>query len=261
MAEQFGSKIEAATAGTPFPAPLLAAIVCQETAIYWVSKRNQFTPEQLLALCVFDASGDVNHDRGNTFPADTSAFRSRLGDEFADMLIAEANKMRRELRGWGPASWVYDGYGIFQYDLQFVLDDEAFFREKQWYDFEQCLARVMKELKSKYTHDLWDAVQAYNGSGPRAERYRRFVQHFFSICERNWSVVTGPIMTVSQSTTLWQSSNGTGVRRNLMMDPSVHLRVRSESGDYSHVDLLGDDLLVVDTGWILSRLLIPIPGA
>ena len=28
--------------------------------------------------------------------------------------------------------------------------DEAFFRERNWYDFDECLNRVMKELAGKY---------------------------------------------------------------------------------------------------------------
>jgi len=96
------------------------------------------------------------------------------------------------MRGMDPAQMVYLGYGIFQYDLQYVILDEAFFRDKQWYDFDQCLAPGMKELKSKFasTHDLWDAVRAYNGSGSDAEQYKQNVKYYYAICERTWN--TGP---------------------------------------------------------------------
>ena len=51
--------------------------------------------------------------------------------------------------------------------------DEAFFRERKWYDFGECLNRVMKELARKYIarKDVWRAVWAYNGSGAGAARY------------------------------------------------------------------------------------------
>jgi hypothetical protein len=110
------------------------------------------------------------------------------------MLIAEANATRK-LRGYGPQQWVYKGYGIFQYDLQDVITDEAFFRERKWHDFEESLARVMKELKGKFavTGELWEAVRAYNGSGARAERYKRNVRHYFGVCEPVWNQAPPPV--------------------------------------------------------------------
>lgn len=185
--DNFGAKIVAATTGTPFPAPLLPAIVCQETAYFWLDFMQTLAPSQVIARCVLDASGDVNGDR-TAFPRNTAAFRARYGDEFSNLLIGEANDTRR-LRGLGPKQWVYAGYGIFQYDLQYVTSDEAFFRDRQWYEIDQSFARVMDELKSKFelTRDLWEAVRAYNGSGPRAEQYKRNVKHYFAICERTWN--------------------------------------------------------------------------
>ena len=71
---------------------------------------------------------------------------------------------------------------MFQYDLQSVKTDEAFFRERKWYDFDECLKRVMKELASKYKahKDVWKAVRAYNGSGAGAARYVNNVVQFAS---------------------------------------------------------------------------------
>ena len=99
------------------------------------------------------------------------------------MLIDEANKTRR-LRGFGPKEWVYKGYGIYQYDLQSVTDDEAFFRQRKWYDFGQCLDRVMKELNGKYAtqKDVWRTIKAYNGSGDAATRYANNVIQFAAYC-------------------------------------------------------------------------------
>lgn len=187
MRDNFGAQISAATNGTPFPAPLLPAIVCQETAYFWLGFMQTLTPAQIIARCVLDASGDVTGDR-TAFPRNTAAFRARYGDEFSNKLIQEANDTRR-LRNLGSKQWVYAGYGIFQYDLQYVISDEAFFRDRQWYEIDQSLTRVMSELKSKFqtTGELWEAVRAYNGSGPRAEQYKRNVKHYFAICERTWN--------------------------------------------------------------------------
>ena len=79
---------------------------------------------------------------------------------------------------------VYKGYGIFQYDLQFVLSDEVFFRQKQWGDFQACIDRAVGELEKNYLHykDLRTAIRAYNGSGPSAEQYADDVMQLLEWC-------------------------------------------------------------------------------
>jgi hypothetical protein len=129
------------------------------------------------------SSGDYPDTRRRTFPKNTQAFRVRYGETFTQMLINEANKTRRS-RGFGPQQWVYKGYGIYQYDLQFVVEDEMFFRNRQWYQFDQCLSRLMKELKENFqTHkDIWRTVKAYNGSGESVTRYANNVVQFVQYC-------------------------------------------------------------------------------
>jgi hypothetical protein len=101
------------------------------------------------------------------------------------MLIEEANKSRR-MQDLKDKPWVYKGYGIFQYDLQNVVVDESFFRNKLWYSFDECLVRCCKELDEKLAAkrgDLWKAIKAYNGSGPRADEYAANVRLFTTYCE------------------------------------------------------------------------------
>jgi hypothetical protein len=177
----YGEKCTAATEGTPFTKELLYAIACQETAIYFYDWTNDHTPDEVLGRCVFDASGDANGTR-RAFPKNTAEFIARYGQDIANMLIAEANKTRA-MRGFGPKPWVYAGYGLFQYDIQFIQTDEAFFTQKQWYEMDHCLEKVMKELKSKWAshpNDLFQTVKAYNGSGPRAENYANNVLQFLA---------------------------------------------------------------------------------
>jgi lysozyme len=99
----------------------------------------------------------------------------------------------------GPKQWVYKGYGIFQYDLQFVREhggrDEGYFRFRQWYDFAVCLDRVMGELNGIYARnggDLWEAVRAYNGSGPHARAYRDNVRQFTPEAQREIDAMGAP---------------------------------------------------------------------
>ena len=127
----FGDKLRAAGAGTAFGPDIICAIACQETAYFWIplleklQKKSEYqnNPGELrdliIARCVLDASGDHPDSPRTAFPKNTGAFRKAMGDSFTNMLIKEANDSRA-LRGFGPKEWVYKGYGIFQYDLQFV---------------------------------------------------------------------------------------------------------------------------------------------
>lgn len=185
LRDHFGDQMARAVAGGPFEVKHLCAIVCQETAIYWPSWIDRLSPDDILARCVFDASGDAAGTQRSAYPRNTAIFRADYGDAFTDMLIAEANRTRA-LRDRGPASMVYKGYGIFQYDLQHVKKDEAFFRRKQWAGMPACLERVMAELHAKYRAargDFWDAIRRYNGRGLRAERYAANVRIFTEWCD------------------------------------------------------------------------------
>jgi hypothetical protein len=161
----------------------VCGIACQETAFVWLGWLNTLSVNDILARCVFDASGDFPGTQRSAFPRNTNAFRTRYGDEFTQTLIAEANATRA-LRHFGSQQWVYKGYGIYQYDLQHVTQDESFFRQKQWYEYDKCLDKLMRELKQKYqaTHDLWKAIKAYNGSGPRATAYANNVIQLAHYC-------------------------------------------------------------------------------
>lgn len=177
----FGQAIGEAVSGTSFSVDIICGIACQETAYFWLSFIDRLSVADILGRCVLDASGDFPNTRRSAFPRNTAAFRARFGDDFTQELIDEANHTR-ELRGFHDAAWVYKGYGIFQYDLQNILVDEPFFREKQWYEFSSCMAKVMEELEGKYAvqQDVWKAVRAYNGSGPSATDYANNVMQFAS---------------------------------------------------------------------------------
>jgi hypothetical protein len=148
---------------------------------------DEMDADAALARCVFDASGDADGTRRGAFPRNTADFRARydaVAPGFADMLIAEANKAR-SVRGLAEKQWVYKGYGLFQYDLQHVIDDESFFREKKWYDFGECLQRLVSELNAKFavTKDRDQAIRAYNGSGPAAKAYLANVLQFIEFVQ------------------------------------------------------------------------------
>lgn len=183
MMRNFGPQLMTSIQDKPFDVNVICAIAGKEAALYWLNWIDTLSPQETLARCVFDASGDAPNTSRVAFPQNTQAFIAKFGTAFGTDLIDEANKTR-QLRHLAPANWVYKGYGIFQYDLQFVLSDEAFFRQKQWGDFQACLDRAVDELVKNYTHykDLRTAIRAYNGSGAAAEQYADDVMRLLEWC-------------------------------------------------------------------------------
>jgi hypothetical protein len=189
MDKNFRAAIDAAIAGTPVTFELVCAIAAKETACRWINFVDRIAPADLLPLCVFDATGDCpgTEHRRLAFPVNAAALRADPvgGDALTDMLIDEANKMRKVLNGWGPERYLYKGYGLFQYDLQNIRIDKPFFAEKQWYEFDKCLDRFMRVMRDKLAEQKGDvdkAVAAYNGQGEAAVRYRESV-----LVMRDWS--------------------------------------------------------------------------
>jgi hypothetical protein len=184
MATHFGPDIKASAAKIGVDANLIYAIACQETASIWLAWIDKMTPAQVLAACVFDASGDAPPGGREAFPQDTQAFRARFGDALTKRFIDDANAARA-IRGLPPREWVYKGYGIFQYDLQNIETDTDFFTNRRWYDIKSCLDRLTKILGEKLTAqrgDIRAAVRAYNGEGKRAEAYATAVMQMREWC-------------------------------------------------------------------------------
>jgi len=176
LKKNFGTEIQEAVKGTAYTVDTICGIACQETAYFWTNMIERLTPEQVCERCVLDACGDSPGTVRKAFPQNTAAFRKEYGTERTEMLIEEANKTRA-LRGYAHKNWVYKGYGIFQYDLQFVKTDPDFFFEKQWYNFSACLNRVMRELHSTWKRhgSVFESIRAYNGSGRAAAVYAQNV--------------------------------------------------------------------------------------
>jgi hypothetical protein len=183
LKRNFKAEIESEFAETPFSPEIGCAIACQESAYVWIGRLAHLDVNGVLGRSL----GDASENRA-VFPKDTVAFREHAGDRTADLLIEEANATRA-LRGISARPRIYYGYGIFQYDLQSYRDDQDFFTNKSWYNFHDCLGRLLKELKDKYarTNDVWRAVEAYNGSGPAATQYVENVKQFAVYCKDAWA--------------------------------------------------------------------------
>jgi hypothetical protein len=190
----FGEKLAQAATSTAFTENHLCGIVCQESAYRWLGWRKAHSVDEILAACVLDGSGDVPGTSRGAFPRNTAEFRTKYGDTFTNQLIAEGNKMR-ELMGWSKVNWLYKGYGIFQFDLQFVTSPKYldYFQNRRWHDFDRCLALVMEELDGTWkrvqkkfpsearTEQIRLAIKAYNGSGAAAEAYSHNVMFYTEV--------------------------------------------------------------------------------
>ena len=186
--QHFAAEVDAAIAGVAgLDSDLVCAIAAKESAVYWVGKIGQIAPAAILGYCVFDASGDAAGTHRDAFPRNQAALRADpVHGAITDMLIEEANKSRAALRGYKPAHYLYKGYGVFQNDLQNIRVDPSFFHERRWYHVEECLARLVAELRCKLQAsggDVRSAVRLYNGGGSRTEQYAADVLQLWEWCK------------------------------------------------------------------------------
>jgi hypothetical protein len=147
---QFGTAIQTACVGTPFSLDMLTAIAMQETYYIWGDLYKKLPVAEVLQLCVGDTLDAPNR---SAFPKNKAQL---LTEPRGDEMFAIA---REALESIGPYFSRYNeiatmnpnkfchGYGIFQYDIQFFQTNPAYFLEKRWYNFANCLAVCLQELQ------------------------------------------------------------------------------------------------------------------
>jgi hypothetical protein len=177
--ENFRKAITGAFSDTAFDLKHIYGIAWAESSELWPNLIGNYNASDILSFCVLDGSGDVLNTSRSAFPQNAAAFRRKYDDNFTNLLIEEGSKARKA-RGLNPAAILYKGYGMFQYDLQFVKDDRAFFEDRLWYKFPECLLRLKKELIKTFTEykDVRQAIRAYNGAGSAATEYVNKVFQF-----------------------------------------------------------------------------------
>jgi hypothetical protein len=155
--QQFGAAVGQALSGTPFSVDMAAAIAVQETysdcwGITYQSKPifQALTAAQVLQICVGDT---LDAPSRNAFPkSKADLVQAPNGQQMftaarnALLAIAKYNKSYATAAK-NPDKFCH-GYGIFQYDIQFFPNDQAFFLQNGWYDIGQCIARLVKELNA-----------------------------------------------------------------------------------------------------------------
>src|ERR1044072_4536607 len=167
----FADDINQRIQSTPYSLDFITASAVKETSVKWVNWIDKYDTQTILARCVFDPSGDYPGTFRQAFPRNKHAFEERYPITLSDMLIHEYNLTRvmpQDAKGtrFSPAEFLPKGFGIFQYDLQNIVTDEEFFTKKLWYNFSDCLGRVINILDEKrnVSNDIRTIAKHYNGS-------------------------------------------------------------------------------------------------
>jgi Putative peptidoglycan binding domain len=147
----FNSRIQTSVQDTPFTPDLLTAIAMQETGYIWGRLYPYMSVDDVLKNCVGDTL-DEPQGRG-AFPRDKSDLLSQSNGERMFNIARKALESMAvyipEYRADAADSDAFcHGFGVFQYDLQFFLENPEFFLEKRWYEFDECLKIAIEELKA-----------------------------------------------------------------------------------------------------------------
>ena len=147
----FRATVESARAGTPFTPDLVAAVAFQETGYIWSGLIKRLSVADLLKVCVGDTFDAPARDEFPRTKAELLAAKD--GSEMFEIaraaleMVGQYNQTYGKVAKANPNKFCH-GFGIFQYDLQFFLENPAFFLEKQWYDFKKCLDLFLAELSA-----------------------------------------------------------------------------------------------------------------
>jgi len=153
--QQFQAQVAPALETTPIGVDLIVAVACQETGHIWsVLRRKGLPVDQILRLCVGDT---LDADRGRrAFPRTKADLIARPGgQQMFEIARAGLVEMAKHVLGFAgsvanPNKFCH-GFGLFQLDLQFFLDDPQYFLEKRYERFDETLTRCVGELKRALT--------------------------------------------------------------------------------------------------------------
>ena len=157
--QQFGEKIITAVKELPFSEDMIVAIACQETGEIWpVLRRRQLPLDKILELCVGDTL-DANKGR-SAFPKTKDELLSKpQGAQMFTIAHQALVDMAQFITGYQPTAKnpnkFCHGFGIFQYDLQFFLEDPGYFLQKRYADFDSSLGKCITELMQAMKRIGW----------------------------------------------------------------------------------------------------------
>lgn len=151
--DNFHTEAKAAVAGTPFDLDMLTALALQETGHIWgvLRKKPGMTPDKVLELCVGDT---IDGPRRKAFPTSRKALEAigpngvamfKIGRKALEDMAAHVPGFEKMVQN--PDKFCH-GYGIFQYDLQFLKESPDYFSKGGYKSFAVSVARAVTELKT-----------------------------------------------------------------------------------------------------------------
>ena len=151
--QTFHEQIDAALQDSPFTLDFMTALACQETGEVWpILRKSDLSLDRILELCVGDTLDAPNR---SAFPKNKAALVAvanpdgqAMFDLAHQLLVEMAQFVDSYKQVAKQANKFCHGYGIFQFDLQFFEDDPEYFLERQFANFDQCLAKAIGELNS-----------------------------------------------------------------------------------------------------------------
>jgi len=153
--QNFQNDIAAAIAGTPFTLDFMVALACQETGDVWpILRHKPLTRAEIVALCVGDT---LDSDKGRkAFPKTKADLMAKpKGPQMFAIARQALEDMAQQVPGFGGAvsnpNKFCHGYGVFQYDLQFFLDDPDYFLQRKYAQFAGTLGKALDELGEAVT--------------------------------------------------------------------------------------------------------------
>jgi hypothetical protein len=155
--KQFAAEITSAVQGTPFHSDFLTALALQESYEIWGRAYTTKSVPEVLAICVGDIL-DAPARNPHAFPQNRAALqRAPNGPQMfkiARQALIDMAQVATEYQKYlkNPNKFCH-AFGIFQYDIQAFTHDSGYFLNKQWGDFQACLAKCLMEL-----HAAWSAT-------------------------------------------------------------------------------------------------------
>lgn len=278
--QQFQDDIQAAIDDTLFSIELIIAIALQETGYLWRNIYKRETVAKTLELCV----GDTVSGR-TAFPKDKSELLSKPnGDKMFEIAREALESIAPYYNGFKKATENPDkfchGFGIFQYDIQFFIENPNFFLEKRWYDFDECLKICVEELNEKLVRtygsnkssltdrEMVYVAIAYNKGSVNLNRdfkqgfkdssgkyYGEYIWEYLQLAKNNNNVNTGLYEVNARSGLRVRSGPGTNFDVIDRLPFGRRVSVGRRQGEWIEVDLQGDG--VID-GFVFASYLKPI---
>ncbi len=165
--ETYHTRIEAGVANTPFDLDMLTALACQETGEVWpVLRKTQLTPQQILALCVGDTIDATPSGKGRrAFPKTKADLVAKpngqaMFEVARKALVDMAEYISSYRKAAANPNKFCHGFGLFQYDLQFFLQDPDYFLQRRYEQLDQTLQKCLDELAAAMKKIGWAQKQS-----------------------------------------------------------------------------------------------------